>query len=134
MITRNEVFNRIATELRNDYGAENILVVGERVYAPKQFPCVWVVEIESVPDERYTDLGLSDEQRRSTFEVQVFSNKQATASIEAEEIATKVSTLFRKMGYLCRTFEPFDNGMDANIKRHIGRYTRMIGGGDNLPQ
>ncbi len=134
MITRNDVFNRIATELRNEYGNENIYVVGERVYAPKQFPCVWVVEIESVPEERYTALDLSDEQRRSTFEIQVFSNKQDWASIEAEEIGAKVGALLRKMGYLCRTFEPIDNGMDANIKRHIGRYTRIIGGGDTLPQ
>lgn len=131
MITRNEVFNRIATELRAEY--QGIYVVGERVYAPKQFPCVWVVEIERVPDERYTALDLSDEQFRSTFEVQVFSNKSVGASIEAEEISSKISTLFRKMGYLCRTFEPIDNGADVNIKRHMSRYTRMIGGGDILP-
>lgn len=134
MITRNEVFNRIATALREEYGAKNIYVVGERIYAPKQFPCVQLVEIGSVPDERYVNLDMSDEQRRSTFEVQVFSNKHATATIEAEEIATKIANQFRKLGYMCRMFEPVDNGADANVKRHIGRYTRLIGGGDALPE
>lgn len=132
MITKNEVFNRIAEKLRGKY--EDIYIVGERVYAPKKFPCVWLVEIEDVPSERYATLSLSDSQRVSTFEVQVFSNKSTGATTETYEISQDIREYFRQIGYRCLTSQPFDNGIDANIKRHVSRFTRIIGGGETLPE
>lgn len=134
MITRNEVFTRIATKLREKYGKQNIYIVGERVYEPSKFPCVWLVEIDSAPVEAYTDLSLSDSQRRSTFEVQVFSNLSVGATEQASEICDEVGEQFRQIGYLCNMSQPYDNGYDANIKRHVARFTRVLGGGDKLPQ
>lgn len=133
MISKNEVFTRVAEELREKYGQENIYIVGERVYAPKKFPCVWLVEIDDTPQERYTNLSLSDSQRISTFEVQVFSNKTTGATSETHEIFNEIRESFRAIGYRCSMSQPFDNGIDANIKRHIGRFTRIIGGADTLP-
>lgn len=132
MITSNEVYSRISASLRAKF--EGILTTSTRVYAPKVFPCVWIVEIDATPDGRYINLDLSDDQRRSTFEVQAYSNKPDTAMLEVSDIIDETVKAFRKLGYVCTMVQPMDNGYDENIKRKVARFTRLIGGGDTLPE
>lgn len=132
MITQNEVYNRIADALQGEF--ETLFTTSTRVYAPKVFPCVWIVEIDGTPDGRYVNLDLSDEQRRSTFEVQAYSNAPEGAMLEVDAIIGKAILEFRKIGYVCSMNQPIDNGYDENIKRRVARFTRIIGGGDTLPE
>lgn len=132
MITSNEVYSRISADLKAEF--EGIFTTSARVYAPKVLPCVWIVEIDATPDGRYVNLDLSDNQRRSTFEVQAFSNTPNSASLEVSNIIDEAISAFRKLGYVCTMVQPMDNGYDENIKRKIARFTRIIGGGDTLPE
>lgn len=131
MITRLDVFDRIATQLRVAY--PTLFVTSERFVNAPKLPCLWMVEIDGVPQERYTNLDLSDSQRRSTFEVQAYSDNPNGATLELEDIIGTCETLFKGIGYRMIYSSPVDNAADTSIKRHICRFTRVIGDGDTLP-
>lgn len=131
-ITSNAVFTKVKTAITTEY--EGALCVSERLYAPPTFPCVWVIELDSYPTRNATTLDFSDEQVRSTFEIQVFSNLTTNGSGQAKEIINIAISAMRSLGYRCTLSSPVDNGMDASIKRHVARFTRFIGSGDTLPE
>lgn len=130
-ISKNAVFARVKTAITTTY--TDALVVSERLYAPSIFPCVWFVEIDIHPERSSLTLNYSDEQKRSTIEIQAFSNDIADATGEAENIIAIATAKMKECGYRCTTSFPLDNGQDTSIKRHVARYTRFIGSGDKLP-
>lgn len=132
MITKNEVYDHI-------YDAiiafdENAYITGETNRTPPEFPAVWIVDIGWTPERKYTAIDLSDEQVRSTYEVQTFSAKMEGAFLEARDLLDVATAAFREIGYRCTYFSPVDNYADSSISRYVGRYERMIGGGDTLPE
>lgn len=131
MITRNQVFDRVATALEDEF--DGIFVTSKREPVPPQFPCVWCLEVASVPERQYEYIDLSSEHRRSTFEVQTFSNLEAGADSQARNIMEMCINLFRGMGYRCTYNQQMDN-VDSSISRQVARFTRLIGGSDELPE
>ena len=131
-ITTNQVYSEIRDAVKATY--TDAYVTSEKVYAPPHFPCVEVVEMDSYPERAGINLCMTDDQRRSVFEVQAFSNKTSGATLEARAIIELVTATFKAMGYRCMTSAPVVNGADSTIKRHVARYTRVIGGGDTLTQ
>lgn len=129
-ITTNQVYSAIRDAVHATY--TDAYVTSEKLYAPPKFPCVEVVEMDSYPERYATTICLTDDQRRSVFEVQAFSNKSSGATLEARAIIEIVTAKFREMGYRCTTSAPVVNAADSTIKRHVARYTRVIGGGDTL--
>lgn len=130
MITKNQIFTEIRNAILEEF--PSAYVTSERVYSPSQFPCVWVIEIDSYPTENATALDFSDEQRISAFEVQSFSNKKSGGGAEAERLVQIATDTMRKMYFRCTTSRSVDNQADASIKRHVARYTRFIGSGDTI--
>ena len=133
MINSNDRFTRVSQALKTEFGSSTY-VVGERVLTPTKYPCVWVVEMDTYPDQRYVKIDGSDSQRQSVFEVQAFSNLSSGGTSQVKKIIDKCTEEFLKMGYRCVTSMPVDNANDATIKRHVARYRRIIGGADTLPQ
>ena len=131
MITKNAIFTKVKTAITTEY--TSAYCTSERLYAPSRFPCVWIVEIDTYPELANTALDFTDVQRRSDFEIQVFSDKQVGAATEAASIMSVAIAEMRRLGYRCTSSSPLDNGVDASIKRHVARFTRFIGGGDTLP-
>lgn len=135
MISSNQIISKVSKELKDfaqtKYGTD-CYVVGERVYAPPKFPCVWVVEMDAPSERRAETLDYTDEQRRSTFEIQIYSNLTKGATLQTQAIADEVKKIFKELKFRCTTSQPVDNGADATIKRHVLRFTRFIGDGDNL--
>lgn len=130
MITTNHVYSRIRDAVKTEY--PNAYLTADKVSAPPHFPCVECVEMDSYPERSATTINLTDDQRRSVFEVQAYSNKQNGAALEAREIMDIVTAEFKAMGYRCTTCSPLVNAADTTIKRYVARYTRLIGGGDTL--
>lgn len=133
MINSNEVFTRISKKVKAEFG-NSTFVVGERVVTPSKYPCVWVVEMDTYPDQRYINLDMADEQRQSIWEVQAFSNLTSGGTTQAKKLIECVTNEMKSMGYRCITSAPIDNAQDSSIKRHIARYRRILGGDDVLPQ
>ena len=131
MITRSEVFSRVSSALKTEFG-KDVFVVGERTATPSKFPCVWVVESDTYPMTRYMTIDCTDEQRMSMFEVQAFSNLSTGGTSQASALVECATKAFLRMGYRCMSNMPLDNS-DPSIKRHTARFQRVIGGGDTLP-
>lgn len=127
-ISTNHVYSRIRDAIKSEY--PNAYVTSERIQAPSDFPCVEVVEMDTYPERTATTINLTDDQRRSVFEVQTFSNKAEGGTIEAKALADLATESFKAMGYRCTTLSPLVNAADTSIKRYVARYTRLIGGGD----
>lgn len=130
MISKNAVYDRVAKAILAYSG--DAYVTSERVLAPSSFPCVWILEINSAPVQYATALDFSDEQRRSEFEIQAFATGD-NASDDAEELISVATSAMRGMYYLCTGSGAVENYDDPSVKRHVARYTRVIGSGDTLP-
>ena len=128
---KSNVFNIVSSAIRNKFGKDTY-IAAERVYAPSRFPCVWIVEMDAYPEQRYTAIDFSDEQARSVFEVQVFSNLKNGAMSQAEKMMDCAEKAFRSLGYRMTSCSTVDNAADFSIKRKAARFTRIIGGGDDI--
>ena len=126
MITDNQVYTYIANSIRAKH--KGIYVTSSRVYQKAEFPCASIVCIDSTPVSETIDL--TETNRRSTFEVNVYSDKTMS---DAKQIAEDIKSAFRECGYRCRVHSPLDNVNDMTLKRYVGSYTRVIGDGDTLP-
>ena len=126
MITDNQVYTYIANSIRAKH--TGIYVTSSKVNKVAEFPCASIVCIDSTPVSETIDC--TETNRRSTFEVNVYSNKTLS---EAKQIAEDIKSAFRECGYRCRVHSPLDNVNDMTLKRYVGSYTRVIGDGDTLP-
>lgn len=125
MITDNQVYTYVKTEIQTSH--EGIFITGSRIYSTEKFPTASIVCIDSTPVSE--TINLEETNRRSTFDVNVYSNINLT---EARAILEDIRSAFKECGYHCNVFEPLDNEFDLNIKRYVGRFTRVIGEGDVL--
>lgn len=125
MITDNQVYTYVKNKVVTEY--EGLFVTASRIYTTEKFPTASIVCIDGTPISE--TLNLEESNRRSTFDVDVYSNKSLN---EAKNISSVIREAFRECGYHCRVFEPLDNALDPNIKRFVGRFTRAIGDGDTL--
>lgn len=125
MITDNEVYTYVANFIRERH--REIYVTSSRVYKIAEFPCASIVCIDGTPFSETIDC--TETNRRSTFEVNVYSNKTMS---DAKQIAEDIKLAFKECGYRCRVHSPLDNVNDLTIKRYVGSYTRVIGDGDSL--
>lgn len=130
MINSNEVFTRVRDALKTEFGTKTY-VVGEFVDTPAQFPCVAIINRGEVPLTRYMTIDGTDEQHRSTFEIQAFSNLTSGGTTQAKQLVECALEEFKSMGFRATVNMPLDNA-DKSIKRHVARVTRVIGGGDTI--
>lgn len=135
MIVYTDVISAVSTAIKSftlsKYNAD-CYVVGTRLNKPPKFPCLWVVEIDDYSDSKSETLDFVDEQRRSVFELQSFSNLANGATLQAKAIIDEATKVMKSMGYRCKSKQPVDNAADETIKRYVARFERFIGGGDTI--
>lgn len=127
MITDNQVYTYVKNKVVAKY--EGLFVTASRIYTTEKWPTASIVCIDGTPIS--PTINLEETNRRSTFDVDVYSNKSLS---EAKDISNVIREAFKECGYHCKVFEPLDNALDPNIKRFVGRYTRAIGDGDALAE
>jgi hypothetical protein len=101
-------------------------VYGEYVEVPASFPCVTVTE-----DTNYTYVYTKDEQLAEhhaevQYSVNVYSNKQTGAKLEAKAIMNIADNAMQNMKFW-RTMSRQVPNVDRTIYRLIARYRAVVG-------
>ena len=126
--SRNAIYTRVANAIKADY--PDAYTTSRMVASPAKFPAILIHEIDRNRPIQNTQLDFQDVQYESVFEIQVVSNKANTAATEAYAIMELAKAAMSGLYY--REFS------ETNIDRSdtftiIGRFRRIIGGGDTMP-
>jgi hypothetical protein len=118
----------VANAIKADY--PDAYTTSRMVASPAKFPAILIHEIDRNRPIQNTQLDFEDVQYESVFEIQVVSNKANTAATEAYSIMDLAKAAMSGLYY--REFS------ETNIDRSdtftiVGRFRRVIGGGDTMP-
>lgn len=119
----NEVFTKVASELRSQFTGIN--VYGEDVRSPSQFPCVSIVEADNYTVKSTQDSGSNENHANLMYEVNVYSNKTSGKKTECKEILSAIDDILLGLGFT-RTMKNPVSMDDATIYRMITRYTAIV--------
>ena len=124
--------NAIYTRLRNALTAASpsIYCTSKYVAKPASFPAAYIHEIDRIRPLQYTQLDFQDNQYESVYEIQVSSAKANTAMTEAYDLMAVVRETMSALYYREFTETNVDGGTQFTV---IGRFRRVIGGGDQMP-
>ena len=126
--TRNAVYTRVRAPIIAEF--PNAYITSRMVAKPSSFPAILIHEIDRNRPLQNTQLDFQDVQWESVFEAQVVSAKANTAATEAYSIMEIVRQAFSDLYYREFSETNIDNGDTFTI---IGRFRRIIGGGDTMP-
>ena len=126
--TRNAVYSRVRAPIIEQF--PNAYVTSRMVAKPSSFPAILIHEVDRNRPIQNTQLDFQDVQWESVFEAQVVSAKANTAATEAYSIMEIVRQAFSDLYYREFSETNIDNGDTFTI---IGRFRRIIGGGDTMP-
>lgn len=129
-MTETIIFNRIAERLLLEY--DNIFVSSEYVAAPPSFPAVSIEISDCYPERNGITLGFDDEQERFMITVNAYSDLADGKTDQVKNIMKTVTAEMKQMYFTKTTQIPVPNAQDRSIYRETARYTRVIGGGENL--
>ena len=124
--SRNAIYSRLYTAINAAY--TNAYITSSYEISPPQFPAVFIREIGSVQNTNAVTFSVDDDQYQSTYEVQIFCDKQMTAY----QIMSIVQAEMRAMFYIEDMIQPVEN-LDKTIYRLVARFHRTIGGGEEMP-
>ena len=126
--SRNAIYTRIVNAIRAVY--PNTYCTSRLVAKPSTFPTCYIHEIDRNRPQQYTQLDFQDVQYESVYEIQVVSAKNNTASTEAYALMEIARQAFSDLYYREFSETNIDTGDTFTI---IGRFRRVIGGGDTMP-
>ena len=128
MITRNAVYTRVVNAIRAAY--PSAYCTSRYVAKPSSFPACYIHEIDRSRPLENTQLDFEDVQWESSFEIQVVSTLANTAATEAYNIMEIARNSMSEMFYREFSETNIDGGDKFTV---VGRFRRVIGGGDTLP-
>ena len=120
----NEVFNRVATRVREQF--PDIFMTGEYVNSPASFPAVSLVEMDNSVRETTIDSGSNENHANVMYEVNVYSNKTTGKKSECKSIIALIDAEMTAMGFVRSTLTPVPNEYDSTIYRMVGRYRAAV--------
>jgi len=126
--SRNAVYTHVVTALRSEF--PSIYCTSRLVAKPSSFPACYIHEIDRNRPQQYTQIDFKDVQWESVFEIQVVSAKANTAATEAYNIFDIARQAMSDLYYREFSETNIDNGDTFTL---IGRFRRVIGGGDEMP-
>jgi hypothetical protein len=126
--SRNAVYTRLVNAIRESY--PSAYCTSRKVAKPSSFPACYIHEIDRNRPLQYTQIDFEDVQWESVFEIQIVSAKANTAATEAYGIMDIARQAFNDLYYREFTETNIDNGDTFTL---VGRFRRVIGGGDEMP-
>lgn len=126
--TRNAIYSNVRDAVLSSF--PRTYVTSRYVPKPPSFPACYVHEIDHSRPLQNIQLDYQDVQWESVFEVQVASAKANTAASEAYAIMDVARQAFNNMYFREFSETNVDTGDSVTI---IGRFRRIIGGGDVFP-
>lgn len=115
----NQIYTPIAKALRNKFSG--IIVSGEYINAPPDFPYVSIVEQDNYTTQAHMDSG-SVEFSTLMYEVNVYSNKSVGKKAACREIITFIDNLMYSKNFRRISLSPVPNMKNATIYRLVARY------------
>lgn len=115
----NQIYTPIAKALRNKFSG--IIVSGEYINAPPDFPYVSIVEQDNYTTQAHMDSG-SVEFSTLMYEVNVYSNKSVGKKAVCREIITFIDSLMYSKNFRRISLSPVPNMENATIYRLVARY------------
>lgn len=126
--SRNAIYTRIANAIKAEY--PDAYCTSRMVASPAKFPAILIHEIDNIRPIQNVQLDFQDVQYESVFEIQVVSNKLNTAASEAYDIIAIADAVLSGLYYRRFSQTNIDRSDTFTI---VGRYRRVIGGGDTMP-
>ena len=120
----NEVYTKIATAIRTQYGESAIFVTGEYTPTPPFFPCVYIHEADNF-NAGY-DGSNNEVVTAVMYEVEVYTNKQDGKKAQAKGIMLVADSVLTDLGFTRTMLQPLPNMSDATIYRLLARYTAAV--------
>lgn len=123
----NYIFKVVASKLREEYGVDNIYIIGEELSnTPSKFPAVSIIQSDNLINTQYCTLENSENVAIESYKVEVVSNYEKE---ECKKIISIVNDVFNDIGYL-RTFNQSVKSADSTLYRRIARFknSNSIGG------
>lgn len=122
----NEVYSRIAKELRSQFSEIN--VAGEYVQSPSSFPHVSITQSDNYILTESQDSSMKENMAVVMFEINVYSNKTEGKKTECKKIAKFIDELLYSMNFRRLSMTPVPNMEDATIYRITSRYRAATDG------
>ena len=129
MISPHYIYNYIEQAVNN--ASRPVYCASRLEIVPSGFPAAYLFEISRY-DRGAINLTRTDKMKFITWEAQVFSNLTVGAVDEAHEVMDDIDEAFAHLGFTQTYCQPIDNA-DPTIYRLVGRWTRLIGDGDQFP-
>jgi hypothetical protein len=120
------VERKVNTEDRPVYCASRLEPV------PKSFPACYITAMDTHAQSQHYTLAYDDEQEHFDMVVHVFTNEENGALYAANLIMDDVRAAFRKL-YFKESFVGETANIDPTIVHLVGRFSRNIGGADQMP-
>ena len=126
--TRNAVYSKVRSAILESYATAYI--TSRYIAKPSAFPSCFIHEIDRMRPVENIQLDFQDVQWESVFEIQIVSAKANTAASEAYGIMEVARQAFSDLYYREFSEVNIDSGDKFTL---IGRFRRIIGGGDTMP-
>lgn len=126
--TRNAIYSRIVEEMKATF--PDVYYTSRLVARPPQFPAVYIHEIDRNRPLKNTQLDFQDVQWEAVWEIQIASSKKNTSAAEAYSIMESARAAFSNLYF--REFSETNRDTSDSFTI-IGRFRRIIGGGDTMP-
>ncbi|MBQ6906238.1 MAG: hypothetical protein IJN75_04380 [Clostridia bacterium] len=120
----NEIFTSIAEESRDKH--PGIIVKGEYVRSPAEFPMLAISEFQNVMIDELMDSTKEEKYAGLGYRIQVFSNKQSGKKAEAKAIFATADAKIRSMGFRRKTYAPTPEIYDSTIFSIVATYEAII--------
>lgn len=120
----NEIFTDVATDLRAKHSG--VIVKGEYVRTPADFPMVAISEYENIMVDALMDSFQAEKYSGVSYRLQVFSNKVGGKKAEAKAIFATADAKIRSMGFRRRTYTTTPEIYDSTIYSIAATYEAIV--------
>ena len=126
--SRNAVYTYVRNAIKTAY--PDTYCTAKYVPKPSSFPACYIHEIDNNRPIENVQLDFQDVQWESVFEIQVASVKADSALTEAYALMAVAKEAMTRLYYREFSETNVDRGDRFTV---IGRFRRIIGGGDTMP-
>lgn len=120
----NEIFTAVATDLREKH--EGVVVKGEYVRSPAEFPMAALSESENVMVDNLMDSSGEEKYAGLGYRLQVFSNKVGGKKAEAKAIFATADERLRGMGFRRKSYTTTPEIYNSTIFSITATYEAIV--------
>ena len=120
----NEIFTAVATDLREKH--EGVVVKGEYIRTPAEFPTVALSEVENITVDELMDSSGEEYYSGLGYRLQVFSNKVGGKKAEAKAIFKTADKKICGMGFRRKSYTTTPEIYNSTIFSITATYEAII--------